>query len=308
MLSWHTATAFRLTSQGVIQVDRSTGDSVWNKVRSLFGRHNDDDIEQAVIEAREEGELEPEEESMILRILEMDDIQVQDVMTPRTDSDFLPAGTSILETARFVIETGHSRIPIYSQTRDNIVGIAYVKDMLPALLDTEHHNDSVDTIMRPPFFVPETKMVSQLLQEFRARKNHIAVVVDEYGGTSGIVTIEDALEQIVGDIEDEHDKPAEQDIKKLDNGTLILSGRAWLEDLDKLGISCISDEVDTIGGYLCLEAGHVPQAEEVFICNGWRFTIKEADGKQIHTILAEPVGANTNKASSERTTSKGEAN
>jgi magnesium and cobalt transporter len=161
---------------------------------------------------------------------------VQDVMTPRTDADFLPSGTSILDTARFVMETGHSRIPVYADTRDNIIGVAYVKDMLPALLDPVHHSDSVDKIMRPPVFVPETKMVSQLLQEFRARKNHIAIVVDEYGGTSGIVTIEDVLEQIVGEIEDEHDKPAELDIQQLEDGKLLLSGRAWLEDLEEVGI------------------------------------------------------------------------
>jgi len=275
-------------------VDRSSDESVWSRLWNFFGhRHNDDDIEQAVIEAREEGELEPEEGSMILRILELDDLQVQDVMTPRTDFDCLPSGTSILETARCVVETGHSRLPIYAETRDNIVGVAYVKDLLSPLLDPARNADPVDSVMRPPVFVPETKMVSQLLQEFRARKNHIAIVVDEYGGTSGLVTIEDVLEQIVGDIEDEHDAPKEVDIQPMGNGSYLLSGRAWLEDLDELGMHYESNEVDTIGGYLCLEAGHVPQAGETFVCGDWRFTVKDADVKQIRQVVAEPVSSDT---------------
>ena len=119
--------------------------------------------------------------------------------------------------------------------------------------------------MRSPFFVPETKIVSELLQEFRSRKNHIAIAVDEYGGTSGLATIEDILEEIVGDIEDEHDAPKEEDIN--------------LE----------ADEVDTIGGYLCLEAGHVPEKGEIFECGGWRFIVDEADAKQIRRVIVEPA-------------------
>ena len=142
--------------------------------------------------------------------------------------------------------------------------------------------------MRQPFFVPETKIVSELLQEFRARKNHIAIAVDEYGGTSGLATIEDILEEIVGDIEDEHDAPKEEEIHALGDSRYELSGRVYLEDLNELGINLESDEVDTVGGYLCLEAGHVPEAGEKFVVEGWEFTIKEADLKQIRRVLAEP--------------------
>ncbi|HIU18307.1 MAG TPA: HlyC/CorC family transporter [Candidatus Avidesulfovibrio excrementigallinarum] len=271
-------------------MDRSTDDTVWSRLRNWFGhRHSGDDLEHAVMEARDDGELEAEEGSMILGILQLDGLQVQDIMTPRTDFDCVPSGTPILETARNIVETGHSRLPIFSETRDNIIGIAYAKDLLSAMLDPERQNAPVDSIMRPPFFVPETKVVVQLLQEFRTRKNHIAIAVDEYGGTSGLVTIEDVIEEIVGDIEDEHDTPKQEDIRQLGDGCYELSGRAWLEDLEELGLHLETEEVDTIGGYLCLEAGHVPQTGESFVFDNWRFTIKDADVKQIRLVLAEKL-------------------
>ncbi len=270
-------------------MDRSSDSTVWSRLKGLLGlRGNSETLEQALLEARDEGELEATEQSMILSILQLDDVQVQDIMTPRTDFDCLASGTSLIETARTIVESGHSRLPIYRETRDNIIGIAYAKDLIGLLIDPQQHETPVDGIMRSPFFVPETKVVSELLQEFRSRKNHIAIVVDEYGGTSGLVSIEDVLEQIVGDIEDEHDAPKEEEIRSLDNGSYQLSGRAYLEDLEELGIRLESEEVDTIGGYLCLEAGHVPEIGEVFACGGWRFTVEEADVKQIRRVLAEP--------------------
>ncbi len=271
-------------------MDRSSDGTVWSHIWKFFGRRNrGDDLEQAVLEARDDGELEAAEGSMILSILRLDDLQVHDVMTPRTDFDCLPSGSTIRDTARCIVETGHSRVPIYAETRDNIVGIAYAKDLLAILGDPQKHDTPINEIMRPPFFVPETKMVIELLQEFRTRKNHIAIAVDEYGGTSGLVTIEDVIEEIVGDIEDEHDTPKEIDIQDLGNRRYSLSGRAWLEDLEPLGIYLETDEVDTIGGYLCLEAGHVPQVGESFVCNEWRFTIEVADVKQIRQVLAQPA-------------------
>lgn len=272
--------------------DKNTEKSLWTRFCSMFGGRSGDSLEQAVLEARDEGELDTEEGTMILSILRLDELQVQDIMTPRTDFDCMPSGSPVIEVARTIMETGHSRLPIYQDTRDNITGIAYAKDLLALLVDPEKHALPVDEIMRPPFFVPETKIVSELLQEFRTRKNHIAIAVDEYGGTSGLATIEDILEQIVGDIEDEHDAPREEDIRRLDDNRYELSGRAYLEDLEELGIALEADEVDTIGGYLCLEAGHVPQTGESFLCDGWRFVIEEADVKQIRRVLMERLPEN----------------
>lgn len=267
--------------------DKAPDQSLWDRLCSLFSNRTDDSLEQAVLEARNDGELDREEGSMILSILRMDDVQVQDIMTPRTDFDCMPSGTPVSEVAKTIMDTGHSRLPIYKDTRDNIIGIAYAKDLLPLLVDPKKHSEPVDQIIRPPFFVPETKVVSELLQEFRARKNHIAIAVDEYGGTSGLATIEDVLEQIVGDIEDEHDAPREKEIRALEDGRYEVAGRTYLEDLAELGVSLEAEEVDTIGGYLCLEAGHVPQAGETFLCQGWKFTVKEADVKQIRWVMME---------------------
>lgn len=261
--------------------------SLWSKLGSLFSGRSEDHLEQAIREAREEGELKAEEGSMLLNILTLDELQAQDIMTPRTDIDCLASGTTILEAAGAIVETGHSRIPVYQETRDNIIGIIHAKDLLSSLMDPGKQKEPVDTIMSQPFFVPETKIASELLQEFRSRKIHLAIVVDEYGGTSGLVTIEDILEVFVGDIEDEHDAPKEEDIRPLGDGRYELSGRAYLEDMAGLGFQLESDEVDTIGGYLSLDAGHVPQQGEQFHIEGWLFTITDADAKQIHTISAE---------------------
>jgi len=246
-------------------------------------------LEQLIIDAREDGELEVEEVNMLLSILKLGETQVQDIMTPRTDIDCVSAGTSIAGAAASILKNGHSRLPIYQDTRDNITGIVYAKDLLPQFITdcASTHVQTVESIMREPFFVPETKISAELLQEFRTRKNHIAIVVDEYGGTSGLITIEDLLEVIVGEIEDEHDTPKEEDILKINEDELVIIGRADLDDLSPFGIHLESDEMDTLGGFLSLHAGHVPREDEEFHFNGWNFIVLEADAKQIHKISAK---------------------
>jgi len=256
---------------------------------NLFKRNDEESLEKAILEARAEGEVAADESSMLLRVLRLDGMQVSDIMTPRTDCHCIPAGTPLPEATQLVIASGHSRIPVYRETRDNIVGIVYAKDLLRCMVNPEEGQGLIDQIMRPPFFVPETKMALELLQEFRSRKQHLAVALDEYGGTSGLVTIEDVLEEIVGDIEDEHDTPQEEHIKVFDEQHFELSGRAYLDDLVELGIDLTSDEVDTIGGYLSLTAGHVPVTGEEFILNGWKFKVLEAGTKAIRRIGVGPA-------------------
>ncbi len=269
-------------------MDGDSHSSLWSKVGRLFGSKNADHLEQSILEARNEGEVEMEESNMLLSVLELSETQVQDVMTPRTDIEFASSGVSVAEIARTIIKSGHSRIPIYEETRDNIIGIVFAKDILPHLIDEKCQGQTlVNSVMREAYFVPETKMCTDLLQEFRARKKHLAIVVDEYGGTSGLITIEDLIEVIVGDIEDEHDAPKEEDIQKISDSELVINGRTYLDDLDEYGITLESDEMDTIGGFLSLHAGHVPQVDEVFEFNGWSFTVLSADAKQIHKICVK---------------------
>ena len=263
--------------------------TIWSRLSRLFGHDDQESLEKAILEARADGEVEPYEESMLLGILRFNDLQVQDTMIPRTDIDCVPDDMPLQEVARIIVRSGHSRIPVYKDTRDNIVGILHAKDVLSSLLEQGEDEPSVSLVMREPFFVPETKSIRTLLQEFRARKQHIAIALDEYGGTSGLITIEDVLEEIVGDIEDEHDAPRQEDIRPLGENVYELTGRALLEDLEDLGVDLDSDEVDTIGGYLSMEAGHVPGPGERFTLRGWTFTVLEADRKLIIRLRMEPA-------------------
>ena len=269
-------------------MDDGSDSSIWQRLGRLFhGRHSDS-VEQAIREASEDGELDKEEGSMLLSVLTLDELQVQDIMTPRTDIVCASDEESIREVAELIVASGHSRIPIYSGNRDNIIGILHAKDLLEHLLRPDEQDRPAAAIMRDPFFVPETKNVLDLLQEFRTRKNHLAVILDEYGGTAGLVSIEDVIEEIVGDIEDEHDAPKEEDIAVQTDGSYLVSGRAYLDDLDEsLGFSITSDEVDTIGGYITHLAGRVPEQGERFVLeeqNGAEFTVLESDAKQIHAL------------------------
>ena len=264
--------------------------TIWSRLKDRLFRHDDEEsLEKAILEARAEGEVEPDEESMLLGILRFDDLQVQDTMIPRTDIDCVPDDMPLAEVARVIVKSGHSRTPVFKDTRDNMVGILHAKDLLRCLIQPPEKQPSVTHVMREPFFVPETKSIRTLLQEFRSRKQHIAIALDEYGGTSGLITIEDVLEEIVGDIEDEHDIPQQEDIRPLGDSIWHLTGRALLEDLQEMGVALSSDEVDTIGGYLSMEGGHVPAAGEVFRLHGWQFTVLEADKKLIHLLRMEPA-------------------
>lgn len=269
----------------------------WTKLSRFFGHENEESLEKAILEAGAEGEVEQDEEAMLLGILRFNDLQVQDTMIPRLDIDCVPEDMPLNEVVKVIVDSGHSRIPVYRDTRDNMIGIVHAKDVLKCMASEDSSPPPVSAVMREPFFVPETKPIRQLLQEFRARKLHIAIALDEYGGTSGLITIEDVLEEIVGDIEDEHDAPREEDIRALGNDAYELTGRAYLEDLQELGVNVESDEVDTIGGFLCMEAGHVPDPGETFTIDDWSFKVLDADKKLIRLLRMEPVSKTEEKSS-----------
>ena len=263
--------------------------SLWDRIVGLFHKNREELLEKAIKEAREDGELEPSEGSMLLSVLRLDELQVQDIMIPRPDIVCAESEVAVSDVVDMITQTGHSRIPIYKETRDNIIGVAYAKDLLALLKDDFDISQPITKFIRPPYMVPETKKVKELLQEFRGRKTHLALAIDEYGGTSGLATIEDVIEVIVGDIEDEYDSPKISEIEMLEDGGLILSGRAELEDLESYGIKVSSEEVDTIGGYLSLLAGKVPQAGEKFSIANRTFEVIASDAKQIQTINVSPL-------------------
>ena len=254
-------------------------------ITKLFGGRDSIPIEQTILAAKRHGELKTEEVSMLLNVLRLSRRQVREIMIPRTDIVCAELSDPVSAVAELIIEHGHSRIPMYRENRDNIVGIIHAKDLLCAC-SADIEPPSAESIMRTPLFIPDTKNVYDMLQVFRENKIHLAIALDEYGGTSGLVTFEDVLEEIVGEIEDEYDPPRPDDIQVLEDGSVLVSGRTPLTDIELDAHMAIEAEhVDTISGYVCSVAGRVPKAGEIFEAQGLRFEIREADPKQVHWIL-----------------------
>lgn len=269
-------------------MDEGSDSRFTNIFKKLFGS-NGHQLEEHILEARAEGELESEEVSMLLNILDFDEKLVTEIMVPRTDMACAEDSSTIRDIADIIINQGaHSRIPIYHETRDHIIGVVHAKDLLRPLLDGGE--TTIIDIMRAPFFIPEETRLDDVLAAFKREKQHMAIVQDEYGGTSGIVTIEDVLEEIVGEIADEYDEVRPDEILALPDGVFMVSGRALLDEVcEKCSIELESEDVDSIGGYITAMAGRIPHENEFFTFGGRRFTIIEADERQIWTIRVEPL-------------------
>ncbi|QJT08045.1 hemolysin family protein [Oceanidesulfovibrio marinus] len=286
-------------------MDEGSESGFWPFLSKLFSTRNGSSIEQYILEAKSDGKLEPVEVAMILNVLHLGRRQVQEIMVPRTDIVCVEEGSPLSEIVSSIIESGHSRIPVYHENRDNIIGIVHAKDLLKTLVHSDGDQGVPATtelgdLIRKPFFIPETKNVLELLQEFRLNKIHLAIALDEYGGTSGLVTFEDVLEEIVGEIEDEYDAPRPEEIQPLDDGSYLLSGRTSLEDLHThTGLDLVSDQVETVGGYISEHAGRVPLEGERFQMDDHEFEIKEADQKQIRWIVLRSAAENEQQLSSE---------
>ena len=202
------------------------------------------------------------------------------------------------ELLNTIIESGHSRIPVYSENIDHIVGILYAKDLLPLWLNGTEEFD-LEAICREPFFVPETKRINDLLNELRAKKSHLAVIVDEYGGTAGIVTIEDIIEEIIGEIRDEHDVEEELFLPQED-GSVLINARANLDDFEEhFGVQLPREGYDTLGGFIIHLMGKVPRKGEEITYEGLRMRIQGGDPKRITRVLVtREVEADTGMSSS----------
>ncbi len=287
------------------QVEDGYEGKLWHTIKSIFASgKSESSLEKIIEEAKESKNIPNDLASMMLNILKLGEKKIYEIMIPRTDIDCAEEGSSLEDVAEIIIKNGHSRIPIYRGNKDQIVGIIHAKDLLPLLLKKEQKN--LKEIMRAPFFVPETKNVKDMLLEFQSKKLHLAIAIDEYGGTSGLITLEDVLEEIVGEIEDEYDTPREEEIQILEDASCLVSGRTSLEDLkEQLGIELHSDFVETIGGYLTEKIGRIPNPGESFKIKGYNFQIKEADKKHIGLILIHPVEIPQKK---EETESSSESN
>lgn len=254
----------------------------------------EEEIRTIVSEGHREGLLEEDAREMIEGVIELGDGDVSQIMTPRTDMHMLQADLSWSDLLADVIEAGHTRIPVYDNSRDDLLGVLYVKDLLPELAKlVESERRSIRDLIRKPIFVPETKAVDDLLTMFQQQRNHIAIVLDEYGGVSGLVTIEDVLEEIVGEIVDEYDADEEAEFHITDEGICEAVGKAHVDEINELlGIDLPEDkDFDTIGGFVFSELGHVPEiGEEVVWENKARVTVLHATGRRIEKVRVERLG------------------
>ncbi|WP_461209509.1 hemolysin family protein [Desulfocurvus sp. DL9XJH121] len=258
---------------------------------TLFGKlfkKDDSVLEKFILSAKRDGDITSDEVALLLNVLRLGRKQVREIMIPRTDIACAPLDEPLSAVTDLIVERGHSRIPIFRGNRDNIVGIVHAKDLLLHLAHPDAEALSIRDIMRKPLFIPDTKNVQDMLQVFRSKKVHMAIALDEYGGTSGLVTFEDVLEEIVGEIEDEYDAPRPEDIQVLDNGDVLVSGRTPLFELEEdLGLRLNSTQVETVSGFICELAGRVPGAGEAFETGDRRLVVKDADAKQVHWIVIQ---------------------
>ena len=230
--------------------------------------------------------LEEDERELIDSIFRFSETAVAEVMVPRVDVVALPKETPLMQALDVIVEAGHSRIPLYDETIDKIVGILYAKDLLTCFRDGET-DITVDRIMRPPFFVPETMMVDELLPILRQKRTHMAIVVDEYGGTAGIVTIEDLLEEIVGEIQDEYDSEPPM-IQPQEDGSYIVNGRMDVDDLNReLGVHLPTEDesYSTLAGVIYAQLQRVPEPGDAFDLDGVHIEVLKVNDNRIEEVL-----------------------
>ncbi|WP_299025228.1 hemolysin family protein [uncultured Thermanaerothrix sp.] len=241
------------------------------------------------------GSLEKGEREMIYSIFQFGDTLAREIMVPRIDILALEASTTVEEAIRAFTQSGHSRVPVYEETIDNIIGLLYAKDLLRIQLDAEIPPD-IRPFLRPAYFVPESKKVDDLLREMQARSIHMAIVVDEYGGTAGLVTLEDIVEEIIGEIRDEYDQSEELPYQEISPDEYVLHGRLSLDDVnDLLELSLNTDIADTLGGYIYSVVGKVPVGGEQIQVGDWEFIVEQISGRRIRRVRAirRPRQANT---------------
>lgn len=223
--------------------------------------------------------------AMIEGVLRVSDTQARDIMVPRSQMVIIEQDATPREILPILIESAHSRFPVIGENKDEVVGILLAKDLLAYNMHDPHLHFDIKKILRPAVFVPESKRLDILLQEFRINRNHMAIVVDEYGGVAGLITIEDILEQIVGDIEDEYDVSDENYIKKHNETQYIVKALTPIEEFNDYFFADFSDEeFDTIGGLVMQAFGHLPKRGESVVIDNFRFKVLHADNRRIHLL------------------------
>ena len=270
----------------------SEGNKSWWQRLCSFGCArqvtSEEHLQELIHASAEDGIINATEGEMFSSIIEFGETIVRELMVPRTDIHCCNVDASLEDLIATIIEYGHTRIPIYEQSIDHIVGVVYAKDLLKYWGKSEG-STSLRQLMRSTYFVPETKRVEELLREFRTQRKHIAIVIDEYGGTSGLITIEDLIEEIVGDIKDEYDVDDDLLLEE-DDGAVLIDARLGLDELeDYYNLPEIErQQFDSVGGLLLHHLGHLPTVGEEIIVEQLRFIIVESDERAIHRVRVVP--------------------
>ncbi len=245
----------------------------------------EDEIMSLVETEDESSSLEESEKKMIRGIFDLDDTAVREIMTPRIDVIAIPITTSIDEAKKLFVRSGHSRMPVYAGSIDEIRGVILAKDFLN---ESKTEGKTLESLCHRPLFIPESKAVGELLEEIKKTRNHFAIVIDEYGGTSGIVTFEDIIEEIVGEVQDEYDTDEDslQPPKNMNDGSFIMPGRTPIPNVNEiLELEIPQDNADTIGGYICGELGYIPETnKEITLCENIHVLILKADRRRILSL------------------------
>ena len=289
-------------SPGTAGADAQEG-SIWRSFRSfIFGDPGDDSLRaqlEEVIDAHEDepgpdnaGDLSPLERQMVRNLLHFGERDAGDVGVPRADIVAVEEQTSFADLVTLFAEAGHSRLPVYREKLDTIIGMVHIKDVFAILATGAPHPETLSGLIREPLYVPMSRGALDLLADMRQKRVHLAIVLDEYFGTEGLVTIEDLIEEIVGDIEDEHDDAPEALLVPLDGGAWEADARAELEDvgetIDKR-LAEVDGDIDTLGGLAAVLAGHVPQKGECIVHeSGWTLEIVAADPRRVERLRLHP--------------------
>jgi len=280
----------------VMSDDRSgndASDKSWiEKIALLFSSEprNRGDLEDVLAVAAENEVIDEDARSIMEGAMQVSDMQTRDIMIPRAQMVVIKAEATLEEILPQIIRAAHSRYPVIGDSPDDVLGILLAKDLLPQILSQDNVDFTIEDLLRPTMVVPESKRLNVLLREFRENRNHMAIVIDEYGGVAGLVTIEDVLEEIVGEIEDETDAEADRFIRMISNEDFFVKALTPIEEFNAYFNCSFSDEeFDTIGGLVIQAFGHMPTRNEVATIDQFEFKVINADQRKIHSLRMRPL-------------------
>ena len=269
-------------------INHSREKSSWiYKILNILSRKSQTrgNLESLIVDAAENEVIDNDAKDIIVGAMQVSEMHARDIIVPRTQMKVIAVDSKLEDILPLIIQSAHSRYPVVGENPDDVLGILLAKDLLPQILDPKNAGFDVRELMRPTLFIPESKRLNVLLREFRQNRNHMAIVIDEYGGVAGLITIEDVLEEIVGEIEDETDAEEDPFIRKIASNNYFVSALTPIEDFNKYFEVNFSDgEFDTIGGLVSHAFGYMPTRNEITEIQGFKFKVITADQRRIHSL------------------------